>query len=106
MRIRQYDARGVPGLADQNTAIRGDPGDQLGLGLFVLGTDVCSRILRAVALHDGQAAAPEAGAAEPGAEGAGGLQQDLVQLDHLFAPTFVVEYGAATRFRDQLSKFL
>lgn len=86
MRIGQYDARGVPGLADQHAAIRGDPGDQLGLGLLVLGTDVRGRILRALALHDRQAAAPEAGAAEPGAEDAGGLEQDLVQLDHLFAP--------------------
>jgi len=104
--VGQYDARGVPGLADQHAAILGDPGHQLRLCLLVLGCDVRGRLLGAVALHDRQAAAPEAGAAEPGAQDPGGLQEDLVQLYHLFAPAFVVEYGATTRCRDQLPKFL
>lgn len=84
--VGQYDARGVPGLADQHAAIRGYPGDQLGLGRLILGRNVRGCFLGAVALHDRQAAAPEAGAAEPGAEDARGLQEDLVQLYHLFAP--------------------
>jgi hypothetical protein len=84
--VGQYDARGVAGLTDQHTAIHRDPADQLGVGLLVLGPDVLHGLLRVVRLHNGEAAAPEAGTAEPSTQDARGLQQDLVQLDHLFAP--------------------
>ena len=99
-----YDAGAVTGLADQHAAARRDLAHQLRLRLLVLGPDERRRRLRVAALHDGEAAASEAGAAEPRAEDAGCLEEDLVQLDHLLAPAFIVQYGAATRCRDQLAK--
>ena len=84
--VWQYDMRRVSRLADQHTAIRRDLAHQLRLGLLIFRTDKCCCLLCLAAVHDGEAAAPETSATEPRAKDAGGLQEDLVELYHLFAP--------------------
>jgi hypothetical protein len=76
--VWQYNARTVPRLADQHAAIYRDLAHQLWLGLLIFGADERRRLFRVFIVDEGEAAAPEASAAEPCAKDAGGLQEDLM----------------------------